>query len=197
MGSIALGASRVSPPPVWCCDFIDLIHLRQKDYRPTRAAKKTRVVQASTEDSDYTKTMTRDALSLTRSQADLIATLERWSHFSLAIIHVVFGGWVLWDPTVLAAYVDLELAGPQAATELRAMYGGLIIGFGMIQVRGFLKPEHRQAATEATGWIFAGVALGRGIGFLSGPIVGLQPLFFAGEVALSAACWVAYRFAKR
>ena len=59
-----------------------------------------------------------------------------------------------------------EARRPQAGSELRAMYGGLIIGFGAIQWRGYRSMAFRSAAIEATGWIFAGVALGRLAGLL-------------------------------
>ena len=71
------------------------------------------------------------------------------------------------------------------------MYGGLIIGFGAIQWRGFRSPAFRTAAIEATGWIFAGVALGRLSGLLDGPLSGLQPIFLLGELTLAVVCRVA------
>ena len=67
------------------------------------------------------------------------------------------------------------------------MYGGLIIGFGAIQWRGYRSMAFRSAAIEATGWIFAGVALGRLAGLLDGALAGLQPVFLLGEVCLALA----------
>ena len=106
----------------------------------------------------------------------------------LAAIHFAFGLWVIVAPLPLATYIDLQPVGPQAASELRAMYGGLIIGFGAIQWRGYRSMAFRSAAIEATGWIFAGVALGRLTGLLSGPLAGLQPIFLLGELCLAAGC---------
>lgn len=115
----------------------------------------------------------------------------------LAAIHFAFGLWVIVDPLPLATYVDLQPVGPQATSELRAMYGGLIIGFGVIQWRGFWSPSFRPAAIEATGWIFAGVALGRLTGLLSGSLAGLQPVFLVGELGLAAGCAYLLRASPR
>ena len=120
--------------------------------------------------------------------APLRVRLETLGLLGLALTHLIFGLWVIVDPLPLATYVDLQPVGPQAASELRAMYGGLIIGFGVIQWRGFRTPSFRPAAIEATGWIFAGVALGRLTGLMSGPLAGLQPVFLVGEVVLAAGC---------
>ena len=114
--------------------------------------------------------------------------LENLGLVGLALTHLLFGLWVIVDPLPLATYVDLQPVGPQAGSELRAMYGGLIIGFGAIQWRGYRSMAFRSAAIEATGWIFAGVALGRLTGLLSGPLAGLQPVFLVGEVVLAASC---------
>jgi len=121
-------------------------------------------------------------------QLDLHPRLASLLLAGLALTHLLFGLWVIPDPLPLATYVDLQPAGPQAASELRAMYGGLIIGFGVIQWRGFRSQSFRPAAIEATGWIFAGVALGRLTGLLDGALAGLQPVFLLGEVSLAFAC---------
>ena len=131
--------------------------------------------------------MTESSLNPTSAQP-LTTRLENIGLVGLALIHLLFGLWVIADPLVLATYVDLKPVGPQAGSELRAMYGGLIIGFGAIQWRGYRSMAFRSAAIEATGWIFAGVALGRLAGLLDGALAGLQPVFLLGEVCLALAC---------
>lgn len=131
--------------------------------------------------------MTESSLNPTSAQP-LNVRLENIGLVGLALIHLLFGLWVIADPLVLATYVDLKPVGPQAGSELRAMYGGLIIGFGAIQWRGYRSMAFRSAAIEATGWIFAGVALGRLAGLLDGALAGLQPVFLLGEVCLALAC---------
>ena len=131
--------------------------------------------------------MTDSSLNPTSAQP-LTVRLENIGLVGLALIHLLFGLWVIADPLVLATYVDLKPVGPQAGSELRAMYGGLIIGFGAIQWRGYRSMAFRSAAIEATGWIFAGVALGRLAGLLDGALAGLQPVFLLGEVSLALAC---------
>ena len=131
--------------------------------------------------------MTESSLN-PRSAQPLTIRLENIGLVGLALIHLLFGLWVIADPLVLATYVDLKPVGPQAGSELRAMYGGLIIGFGAIQWRGYRSMAFRSAAIEATGWIFAGVALGRLAGLLDGALAGLQPVFLLGEVCLALAC---------
>ena len=131
--------------------------------------------------------MTESSLN-PRSAQPLTVRLENIGLVGLALIHLLFGLWVIADPLVLATYVDLKPVGPQAGSELRAMYGGLIIGFGAIQWRGYRSMAFRSAAIEATGWIFAGVALGRLAGLLDGALAGLQPVFLLGEVCLALAC---------
>ena len=131
--------------------------------------------------------MTESSLNPTSAQP-LTVRLENIGLVGLALIHLLFGLWVIADPLVLATYVDLKPVGPQAGSELRARYGGLIIGFGAIQWRGYRSIAFRSAAIEATGWIFAGVALGRLAGLLDGALAGLQPVFLLGEVCLALAC---------
>ena len=137
--------------------------------------------------SPYLTRMNQHQSSLT-PPASLDIRLENLGLVGLAITHLLFGLWVIVDPAPLAAYVDLKPIGPQAGSELRAMYGGLIIGFGVIQWRGYRSMAFRSAAIEATGWIFAGVALGRLTGLLDGALAGLQPVFLLGEVCLALLC---------
>ena len=137
--------------------------------------------------SPYLTRMNQNQSSLL-SSTSLDVRLENIGLVGLALTHLFFGLWVIVDPAPLAAYVDLKPVGPQAGSELRAMYGGLIIGFGAIQWRGYRSMAFRSAAIEATGWIFAGVALGRLTGLLDGALAGLQPVFLLGEVSLALAC---------
>ena len=131
--------------------------------------------------------MSEASLNNTSTQP-LYTRLENLGLVGLALTHLLFGLWVIIDPLPLATYVELNPVGPQAGSELRAMYGGLIIGFGAIQWRGYRSMAFRSAAIEATGWIFAGVALGRLTGLLDGALAGLQPVFLLGEVSLALTC---------
>ena len=128
--------------------------------------------------------MTDSSLNPTSAQP-LTVRLENIGLVGLALIHLLFGLWVIADPLVLATYVDLKPVGPQAGSELRAMYGGLIIGFGAIQWRGYRsmafaaqpsKPRDRSCRRCA----------GASSRLLDGALAGLQPVFCSAKSALPA-----------
>ena len=50
----------------------------------------------------------------------------------LGVVNLGFALWVLIDPLPVASALALSPSGPAAAAELRAMYGGLIGGFGVL-----------------------------------------------------------------
>lgn len=54
----------------------------------------------------------------------------------LGLMNLGFLAWVIVSPIPIAEYVGLSAAQPRAGAELRAMYGGLIGGLGVLNIIG-------------------------------------------------------------
>ncbi|MFQ5415984.1 MAG: DUF4345 family protein [Myxococcota bacterium] len=94
------------------------------------------------------------------------------SKITLGFTGILFVGYGLWcavDPDVVAGYSGLVYETPGAATEVRAMYGGLEAGFGLFLLYGLANPAYRMPALMVTLFQVGGLVLCRTIGIaLSG-----------------------------
>ena len=107
----------------------------------------------------------------------------------LAIANLGFLVWASLDPFTIIGFVGLEAASPDANSEVRAMYGGLIGGLGVISLIGALNPKRLDSAVWATAWAFAGVGIVRMCSCLAFGIGGWQIIFSVSELAGSATCF--------
>ncbi len=115
-----------------------------------------------------------------------MARLMMWL---LAVMNLGFMVWVLFDPYTPAQFVGLNPQDIRAGVELRAMYGGLIGGLGIINLVGALKPERLMSAVWATGWAFVGVGVVRSISCLAIGISGWQAIFAFCELCAAVVCF--------
>ena len=111
----------------------------------------------------------------------------------LAAMNLSFMVWVLFYPFKVAAFVGLSFLNENAETELRAMYGGLIGGLGMVNLIGALNPKRTESAIWATAWTFLGVGVVRSLGCFYFGIYAWQGIFALSELACSAVCFVMLR----
>ena len=107
----------------------------------------------------------------------------------MGVMNLAFLVWVLVDPFEIVKFVGLSPIHDDARTEVRAMYGGLIGGLGMINLLGVIVPQRLNAAVWTTGWAFAGVGLIRSLGCLWYETGGWQAIFAGSEVAASITCF--------
>ena len=108
----------------------------------------------------------------------------------LGLMNLGFLAWVILDPIPVAEYVGLSAAQPRAGAELRAMYGGLIGGIGVLNLIGACAPQRLIPALWCTAWTFAGVGSVRSISCLYLGIGGLQAVFAVSEILASVTCFI-------
>lgn len=78
-----------------------------------------------------------------------------------ALAFLGFGVVFLVSPAPMAAFVDLAVLTPTAHTEIRAMYGGLEIGLGVVLLTLLGRQDHVVVGLRVALFAFAGMALGR------------------------------------
>jgi hypothetical protein len=108
----------------------------------------------------------------------------------LAAMNLSFMVWVLCYPFETAAFVGLSSLNENAETELRAMYGGLIGGLGVINLLGALTPKRTESAVWASAWTFLGVGVVRSVGCLHFGIYEWQGAFALSELACATTCFI-------
>lgn len=86
-----------------------------------------------------------------------------------ALVFVALGAAFLTAPARLAEVVDLIAVQPAALAELRAMYGGMQIGFGVFLTWCGLSIPRVRTGLLAALMVFAGLAGGRFAGILAEP----------------------------
>lgn len=79
--------------------------------------------------------------------------------YALAGAFVVYGLFALAQPARAASMVDLQLEGPGAFSEIRAIYGGMMVAFGAVVVIGLLRQSSPFLLTVAI--LFFGLVVGR------------------------------------
>ena len=100
----------------------------------------------------------------------------------LGVINLGFALWVVIDPLPVANALALSPAGPAAAAELRAMYGGLIGGFGILNLIGGLREKRLCAALWVSGWSFLGIGSVRLLSCLFLELSGAQLIYAVFEL---------------
>ena len=112
----------------------------------------------------------------------------------LAVMNLGFLVWALVEPMTIAKFVGLSPITEDAGVEVRAMYGGLIGGVGMVNLLGALQPARLPAAVWATAWSFAGIGFVRLVscGVLGSG--GWQLTFAGSELCAAVVCfWFTHR----
>ena len=112
-----------------------------------------------------------------------------------ALTWIGFGGWLLLDPAALLRAFDVADAPPMFLAELRAFYGGVEIGIGVVIALLIRRQPDAAALVGAT--TLLGAATGRIIGMLV-DAASLLLAAFAGLELLGAGLnlW-AWRCARR
>ena len=122
-----------------------------------------------------------------------IRILSKILMWLLAGMNIGFLVWVVIDPTPTASFVGIAAINQDAGSELRAMYGGLIGGLGMINLLGVINPNRLEPALWSTAWAFAGVGVVRSLSCLYLGIGGVQMLFAVLELGATLSCFTMLR----
>ncbi len=77
------------------------------------------------------------------------------------LLWLPYGVYCFFVPTMLNLAAGLSFAGPTGATEVRAMYGGLQIGIGLLCFLGVARDDWRQTALRALLVLVSGLFLTR------------------------------------
>jgi hypothetical protein len=81
-----------------------------------------------------------------------------------ALVWLPYGLYCLAQPGSLAEAAGVAASTPTGTTELRAMYGGLQAGLGLLALLGALQPGLRRPALLALAFLGAGLFLTRALG---------------------------------
>ena len=128
------------------------------------------------------------------NRAQKYARVFMWA---LALMNLAFLIWVVIDPIPTAHFVGLAAHETQAQAELRAMYGGLIGGIGVLNLLGALHPHRLSSALWCTAWTFTGVGVVRTVSCVLLGIGGVQALFAALEIGASLTSFTLLSFLGR
>lgn len=99
------------------------------------------------------------------------------------ITFIVIGFNTFRDPVAAMALVELNISSVSALNEMRANYGGMQIGIGLLLLAGFRQPSLAAPALLAQSLIVGGLVMGRLISIL---MDGAPNAFILGLLALEA-----------
>jgi hypothetical protein len=83
-----------------------------------------------------------------------------------ALVWLPYGLWCFLRPEFLADAAGIVASTPTASTELRAMYGGLQMGIGLLAAAALLAPSLCRPALLAIAFLCTGLATTRALGVL-------------------------------
>ena len=84
----------------------------------------------------------------------------------VAAANVAFGAWSLALPSRAAGLVGFQLEDAAASGEMRAVYGGLVLGLGLV-MGAALRREDGGHWLRAIGLCFLGLVFGRAVSLLA------------------------------
>ena len=123
-----------------------------------------------------------------------VIPLSKALMWMLAIMNLGFLIWVVIDPIPTANFVGISAMNQDAGSELRAMYGGLIGGLGMLNLLGAIYSHRLAPALWATAWTFAGVGTVRLVSCICLGIGGIQLLFAVLELGAMITCFTLLKY---
>ena len=108
----------------------------------------------------------------------------------IGLVIVAGGLYLALQPQVIADLIHAPVTKPTQWINLRASYGGTIMGLGaFVAWVKTLKPWSF-SVLGLLGWAMAGIGLARLIGFaIDGHPDGRQAIWITAEVLLAAGCW--------
>lgn len=104
----------------------------------------------------------------------------------MALMFLAFGAWSLADPLGMTSQLDVTVTGPNAAFEMRGIFGGVSLGMAAMTAAGALRPAAFQRPALFVLLVYMG---GYTLARLTSLIIGENPTFsgwfFAGFEVLS------------
>jgi len=110
------------------------------------------------------------------------------------IAFALIGAYFLAAPERAAASIGVTLTDATARTDVRATYGGMVLGVGLFFGWAALAPERLDAGLWSMLLVYGGLALGRIVALATGERLGaMMWTFLAIEVAVAIASVVLLR----
>jgi hypothetical protein len=104
----------------------------------------------------------------------------------MALMFLAFGGWSLADPIGMTGQLDVVVSGPNAAFEMRGIFGGVSLGLAAMTAAGALRPAAFQRPALFVLLVYmGGYTLARTVSLLIGDSPTFSGWFFAGFEVLS------------
>lgn len=124
--------------------------------------------------------------------------MSRHVRIAIGSLLVIAGCYLALSPRLVAEWSDKMPATPSDVINLRASYGGTLIGIGaFVAWLPALKPWS-VTVLGLLGWAMAGIGLARIVGFLvDGSPDTRQWIWISAEVVLAAGCAFAIRRLRR
>ena len=104
----------------------------------------------------------------------------------LALAHLSFGLYGLYAPEQMAQVADLEMRSIGATGEIRSIYGGLMVAFGLAILRGSMGGRVAAAWLRVVALGYTGIAVGRLVSLALDGVSGYTIFAGAFELALAA-----------
>lgn len=105
-----------------------------------------------------------------------------------ALVWFPYGLWCLVHPETLATFAGVVATTPTAISEVRAMYGGLQAGIGVLAALAVARAERHRSAVATLGVLAGSLGIGRSIGALVGADLSAYTLGAIG-FELGSALW--------
>jgi len=125
-------------------------------------------------------------LASVRERSRLAFMLIRLFLAFIALMFLAFGAWSLADPLGMTSQLDVTVSGPNAAFEMRGIFGGVSLGLAAMTAAGALRPAAFQRPALFVLLVYmGGYTLARTVSLLIGDSPTFSGWFFAGFEVLS------------
>ncbi len=114
--------------------------------------------------------------------------MRTFAILTVALLFLGMGAYGLLAPTALTRPLGMRLVGPQARSEVRAVYGGFGLAVGLLLVAAAWNVgDIRPGALTAVAVALLGMASGRLVARATEPTGGFYPVWFYFSLELTAA----------
>ena len=104
----------------------------------------------------------------------------------IGVMFSAFGIWMLMDPLNGTQTFGMVASGPNAAFEMRGVFGGVSLGMALLALTGAIRTNYTRHALFGMLAYFGGYSIARTYSFASGEIPAGNGLYFAlFEIAMA------------
>jgi hypothetical protein len=118
--------------------------------------------------------------------------------WSSAVIFAAIGVYFLAVPEDAASAIGVSMLNDTGRTDIRATYGGMVLGIAVFFAWAALAPERTKAGLVSLAFVYGGLALGRIVAIATGDRPGsMMWLFLAIELGYTLASVICIRSGTR